>query len=100
MEWFSNNILWSNLIKIRWIAIFGQLITILLVFFYFNISVPIYACLGIVFISSIINIYSFFTNKNIIYLADNEAFYFLLFDTIQLGVLLYLTGGIYNPFAL
>ena len=100
MESFSNNILLSNLIKIRWIAIFGQLITILLVFFYFNIKVPIYACLGIVFVSSIINIYSFFTNKKINYLSDKEAFYFLLFDTMQLGVLLYLTGGIYNPFAL
>ena len=100
MESFSNNILLSNLIKIRWIAIFGQLLTILLVYFYFVISIPIYSCLGIVFISSLINIYSFFTNKNNNYLSDKEAFYFLLFDTIQLGVLLYLTGGIYNPFAL
>ena len=100
MESFSNNILLSNLIKIRWIAIIGQLLTILSVYFYFNINIPVYACLCIVFISSLINIYSFFTNKDNNYLSDKEAYYFLLFDTIQLGFLLYLTGGIYNPFSL
>ena len=100
METFSNNIIFSNLIKIRWIAIIGQMFAILTVFFYFNVDVPIKTCLCIVFISSIINIYSSLTNKNNNYLSDEEAFYFLLFDTIQLGVLLYLTGGIYNPFSL
>ena len=100
MKSFSNNIFLSNLIKIRWTAIGGQFFTILTVFFYFKIDIPIYGCLGIIFISSLINIYSFFSNKNNDYLSDKEAFYFLLFDTIQLGILLYLTGGIYNPFSL
>ena len=100
MELFHNNILLSNLIKIRWIAIIGQLVTILLVFFYLNINILVSACLFIVFISSIINIYSYFANKKNDYLSDKEAFYFLLFDTIQLGFLLFLTGGIYNPFSL
>ena len=100
MKSFSNNIFLSNLIKIRWVAILGQFFTILIVFFYFEISIPIYGCLGVIFISSLINIYSFFSNKNNDYLSDKEAFYFLLFDTIQLGILLYLTGGIYNPFSL
>lgn len=100
METFFNNILLSNLIKIRWIAISGQISTILLVYFYFNIKIEVYLCLSIVLISIIINIYSYLSLKNNNYLLDREAFYFLLFDTIQLGILLYLTGGIYNPFAL
>jgi two-component system sensor histidine kinase RegB len=100
MEYFSNNILLSNLIKIRWIAVGGQLCTILLVFFYFRINFPIIGCLCIIFLSVVVNIYSFFINKNNNYLSDKEAFYFLLFDTLQLGVLLFLTGGIYNPFSL
>ena len=74
--------------------------TIILVFFYIGIKIPIYACLCIVLISLIINIYSFFTNKNNSYLTNKESFYFLLFDTIQLGFLLFLTGGIYNPFSI
>ena len=100
MEYFSNNILLSNLIKIRWIAISGQLCAILTVFFYFKINFPIIICLCIIFLSIITNIYSFFINKINNYLSDKEAFYFLLFDTIQLSILLFLTGGIYNPFSL
>jgi len=95
-----NNILLSNLIKIRWIAIIGQLSAILLVFFYFNISIPLISCILMVLISLSINILSFFRNKKKKYLSDKYAFYFLSFDTIQLGILLYLTGGIYNPFSL
>ena len=100
MESYSNNILLSNLIKIRWVAILGQLIAILIVNFYFKISIPVLPCLCIVLISGVINTFSLVSNKIDNYLPDKEAFYFLLFDTIQLGVLLYLTGGIYNPFSL
>ena len=100
METFLNNIVLLNLIRIRWLAISGQFLTIVIVYFYFNILIPIVPCLGIVLISTIINSFSYFTNKRNIYLSNKEAFYFLLFDTIQLTVLLYLTGGIYNPFSL
>ena len=100
METFLNNIVLLNLIRIRWLAISGQFLAIVIVYFYFNILIPIVPCLGIVLISTIINSFSYFTNKRNIYLSNKEAFYFLLFDTIQLTVLLYLTGGIYNPFSL
>ena len=72
----------------------------ILVFFYLKINFPIIACLFIIFLSVAINIYSFFINKINNHLSDKEAFYFLLFDTMQLGTLLFLTGGIYNPFSL
>ena len=94
-----SSILLINLVRIRWIAISGQFLTILLVFFYLKISIPVLPCLIIVFISAAINTFSYFTNKTNNYLLEKEAFYFLLFDTIQLGILLYLTGGIYNPFS-
>ena len=97
---FSNNILLSNLIKIRWIAVIGQLSAILLVYFYFNIQIPIAICMFIVLVSILVNILSFYRKKINNYLYDYEAFYFLLFDTTQLAILLYLTGGIYNPFSI
>ncbi len=100
MEIFSNNILLSNLIKIRWIAIFGQLLAIIIAHFYFDLNIQILPCFFIVLISLIINGYSYLKNKSNNYLTDKEAFYFLLFDTIQLGLLLYFSGGIYNPFSL
>ena len=97
---FSNKILLSNLIKIRWIAIGGQLSAIFFVYYYIGIKIPIFLCLIVVLFSTFINILSFNFKKNSDYLSDNEAFLFLLFDTIQLAILLYLTGGIYNPFSL
>ena len=95
-----NNILLINLIKIRWLAIFGQLSAILISYYYFEIFVPIFSCLLIIVVSVFVNLISFFRKKINNYLSDKEAFYFLLFDTLQLGILLYLTGGIYNPFSL
>ena len=95
-----NNILLINLIKIRWLAIFGQLSAILISYYYLEIFVPIFSCLLIIVVSTFVNFISFFRKKINNYLSDKEAFYFLLFDTLQLGILLYLTGGIYNPFSL
>jgi len=95
-----NNILLINLIKIRWLAIFGQLSAILISYYYLEIFVPIFSCLLIIVVSTFVNLISFFRKKINNYLSDKEAFYFLLFDTLQLGILLYLTGGIYNPFSL
>ena len=86
LDSLSNNILLSNLLKIRWIAIIGQLSAILLVYYYFNINIPILLCLLIVLISTLVNIYSFYLKKNNNYLSDYDTFYFLLFDTIQLAI--------------
>ena len=96
---FSNKILLSNLIKIRWVAIIGQLVAILISYYYFNILIPFFICLLIVFTSILVNVFSFYFKSNTNYLSDKEAFFFLLYDTIQLAILLYLTGGIYNPFS-
>ena len=100
MQAFSNNILLSNLIIIRWLAIAGQFFAILFVYFNLDIPIPIITCLVVVFVSAIINIFVYFVNNKNNQLSDKAAFFFLFFDTIQLGLLLYLTGGIYNPFAL
>ncbi|MDC0057244.1 ActS/PrrB/RegB family redox-sensitive histidine kinase [Alphaproteobacteria bacterium] len=95
-----NNILLINLIKIRWLAIIGQVSAILISYYYLEIFVPIFFCLLIIAVSAFVNLISFFRKKINNYLSDKEAFYFLLFDTLQLGILLYFTGGIYNPFSL
>ena len=95
-----NTILLSNLIKIRWIAIIGQILTILLVNYLLDISILIIECLFVVFLSICVNFFSYFIQKKNNKISDSQAFFFLLFDTSQLGVLLFLTGGIFNPFAI
>ena len=95
-----NTILLGNLIKIRWIAIIGQILTIFLVNYFFSISIPIFQCLFVVLLSVIVNFFSYFIQKKNNKISDKQAFFFLLFDTSQLGLLLFLTGGILNPFSI
>ncbi len=87
----------STYISLRWIGIFGQLITINLVYFYFNFEFNfVYANL-IIFLGILSNIYLIFIyNKS--QLSDRSSLVFLIIDILQLSVLIYLTGGVINPF--
>ena len=62
---------------------------------YIDFTIPVTECLIVILLSVLINIF-FFQKDNPI--SDEKVFFFLLFDTTQLGVLLFLTGGILNPF--
>ena len=88
----------KTLVSLRWIAHIGQLLAILLVKFYFNFDYPEYfICLLIVVFVIFSNIYlqSKFDNNQ---LNNFQSTIYLAYDIIQLGILLYLTGGITNPF--
>ena len=93
-----STVLLANLIKIRWIAILGQLITLFTIFFVFNFNIPLRACLLVVLLSILVNFYSYFIQRDNSTLADKKTFLFLLFDISQLVGLLFLTGGVFNPF--
>jgi len=95
-----NTILLGNLIKIRWIAIFGQVLAILFVSFIIKIEIPVFETLSIILLSVAVNFYSYFEERKIKYISNIKAFSYLLFDTLQLGFLLFLTGGIINPFSI
>ena len=93
-----NTVLLANLIKIRWIAIVGQLTTLFTIFFVFNFTIPLTECLFVVALSILVNFYSYFIQRGNPTLTDKKTFIFLLFDISQLVGLLFLTGGVFNPF--
>ena len=95
-----NTILLGNLIKIRWIAISGQFLAIFFVTYLIKIEIPFLETLMIIFLSAALNLYSYFEERKNKYISNIKAFSFLLFDTLQLGFLLFLTGGIINPFSI
>jgi len=95
-----NTVLLANLIKIRWIAILGQLVTLFTIFFVFNFTIPLTECLFVVLLSILVNFSSYFTQKGNSTLTDKQTFLFLLFDISQLVGLLFLTGGVFNPFVI
>jgi two-component system sensor histidine kinase RegB len=89
-----------SLVWIRWIAVVGQLAALLIVQFGFGWNLPITAALAAVAASVILNVAMTFRRPLQGRLGELEAAAYLGFDILQLAVLLYLTGGLSNPFAL
>ena len=89
----------STYINLRWIGILGQLISVNLVYFYFDFEFDFILCNLIIFFGILSNFFLIFIYKKI-QISDRSAMIFLLIDIIQLGFLIYLTGGIKNPFAI
>ena len=87
----------SIYINLRWIGIIGQLTSVYLVYFYFNFNFNFIASNIFIVIGIISNFYLIFIYKKT-QLTDRSAFIHLLIDIIQLSGLIYLTGGIRNPF--
>ena len=88
----------NTLTILRYIAIFGQFLAISIVFYYLNLPFPIKESYLIILFGLATNLYLQFGIK-INQLKDLYAAPFLLYDLIQLSALLYLTGGIFNPFS-
>ena len=89
----------STYINLKWIAIIGQLVTVNLIYFFFDFKFNLILENSIIFIGVLSNLYLIYINKNT-QLSDKIAFYFLFIDTLQLSCLIYLTGGIINPFSI
>ena len=89
----------STYISLRWTGILGQLISINIVHFYFNFGFDFVISNLIVFFGIISNLFLIVVYKKT-QLSDRSALIFLMIDIFQLGALLYLTGGIVNPFVI
>ena len=89
----------STYINLRWIAIIGQFITINSVKFIFNFEFNYLLANFVIFLGALSNLYLlYFYNKNQI--SNRSSFNFLSIDIIQLSYLLYLSGGVLNPFSI
>jgi len=88
----------KTLVTLRWIAIIGQLIAINFVYYYLKLELPIVAVHTIVLVGLITNLILQFKIKEN-QLKDLYSGFFLIYDLFQLTFLLYLTGGISNPFS-
>ncbi|MEI6170508.1 MAG: ActS/PrrB/RegB family redox-sensitive histidine kinase [Pseudomonadota bacterium] len=96
----DNQIKLLTLINIRWAAIFGQFITISIVYFYFNFNFKIEYCYLLVLFSFVLNIFLQIRSKKTDLLSNKQATFSILYDLFQLFGLLFLTGGLTNPFSI
>lgn len=90
----------ETLNRVRWLAAGGQVVSLLVTHFVFNLSFALELCLVVVGVSAVSNLVSAVLHPRSKRLSELELLLTLLFDIMQLTLLLYLTGGLNNPFAL
>ena len=101
MKFFQTSSLYSlnksTYINLRWIAYIGQLSAILIVEFFLKFKFNYFTCISIIFFSVLTNLYLQFKIKEN-QLNNFTSTIYLSYDILQLGLLLFITGGITNPF--
>ncbi len=89
----------QTIIRLRWFAVLGQFVAVVIVYFGMGFDLPIGWCLLFIAVSAWLNIFLRLRYPARYRLGAAFATVLLSYDIAQLAVLLYLTGGIENPFA-
>lgn len=91
---------WRTLVLFRWVTVIGQLFTVLFVHAVMGVQLPLMALLVAIGLSIIINGFLLTTLEQHAQVPERLVLLLLIYDVVHLGVLLALTGGMQNPFAL
>jgi two-component system, sensor histidine kinase RegB len=93
------NVRLDTLVRLRWLAIIGQTTGVLVVYFGLEFELPLWACLAVIALSAWLNVAIRLRFHMTQRLEPDRAAWLLAFDIAELAVLLYLTGGLQNPFS-
>ncbi len=89
-----------TIVRLRWIAVLGQLVAVCVVYFGLGFRLPIGTCLTVIALSAWLNVFLAIWYPSRHRLSLSFATGLLAYDIVQLAALLYLTGGIDNPFTM
>jgi two-component system sensor histidine kinase RegB len=94
------NVRLDTLVRLRWLAVFGQFAALMMVHFGLDyVVVPIWSCLAVIAVAAMLNVALRLAFPETQWLEPDRAAWLLGFDIAELGALLYLTGGLENPFS-
>src|SRR5215471_3122721 len=93
------NVRLDTLVRLRWLVVVGQTLTLLIVHYVLDFTLPLAACLGVVALSAGLNVALRLRFHRSQRLEPDRAAWMFAFDIAQLAVVLYLTGGLQNPFS-
>lgn len=95
----GRNVRLDTLVRLRWLAVIGQSTAVLVVQYALEFEFPFWACLAVIALSAVVNIALRLYFQSTQWLPPNWTTGLLAFDIAELGLLLFLTGGLQNPFA-
>lgn len=90
----------QTIVRLRWVGVIGQIVALGIVYFWLGFDLPIGPCLTVIAVSAWVNVFLAIYYPARHRLSVNFATTLLAYDIIQLASLLYLTGGIDNPFTM
>ena len=88
----------QTMIRLRWFGVGGQLVTVLAVRWILGFEFPVGWCLALIAISAWVNVFLRIRYPARHRLSPQFAMALLAYDILELAALLYLTGGVENPF--
>jgi two-component system, sensor histidine kinase RegB len=88
----------QTMVRLRWFAVLGQFLAVIVIFFGFGFQLPMGWCLLFISVSAWLNVFLRVRYPARHRLGTTFATVLLSYDVLQLAALLYLTGGIENPF--
>jgi two-component system sensor histidine kinase RegB len=89
----------DTLVRLRWLAAIGQAAAVLVVYVVLEFDFPFWSCLAVIALSVALNLAVRLRFHATQWLEPGLTCWLLGFDIAQLAVLLFLTGGLHNPFA-
>src|SRR3979490_546412 len=89
----------DTLVRLRWVAVIGQTTAVLVVYAGLDYDLPIWACLAVIALAAWLNIALRVRFRMTQRVEPDRAAWLLAFDIAELAILLFLTGGLENPFA-
>src|ERR1700674_3549360 len=89
----------DTLVRLRWLAVIGQTTAVLRFYYGLDYELPIWACLSVIALAAWLNVALRIRFPLLQRLEPEQAAWLLAFDTAELAVLLFFTGGLQNPFA-
>jgi two-component system, sensor histidine kinase RegB len=93
------NVRLDTLIRLRWLAVFGQTAAVLVVNDGLDFELPMWTCLAVIGLYAWLNIALRLRFRGNQRLEPERSAWLLAVDITELAVLLFLTGGLQNPFA-
>jgi len=96
----SSQLRLNTLIRLRWLAIVGQSAAVIIVAYWLEFPLPVSLCFALIACSAWLNLFLTFRYPSAYRVPPMSAFVILTFDSAQLAGLLYITGGLTNPFSL